>query len=131
MKFLICALIRCYQWVISPGLHTICGPGSGCRFNPSCSQYFLEAVRLHGAWHGSVLGIKRICRCHPRGGFGDDPVPPRRAEPATAAGAEHNSTVPGENSGGHCERSALYHSPPNHLDLPAANQPFLNTRHHG
>lgn len=130
MKVLIYVLIRCYQWVISPVLHTICGPSSGCRFTPSCSQYFLEAVRLHGACRGSVLGVKRICRCHPRGGFGDDPVPPRHAEPASAGG-EHNSAAPGKNSGGHCERSALYHSPPNPPDLPAATKPFLNNRHHG
>ncbi|MCH2160822.1 MAG: membrane protein insertion efficiency factor YidD [Phycisphaerales bacterium] len=51
--------------------------GGSCRFNPSCSNYALESLREHGAWHGSRLIIRRISRCHPWGGKGDDPVPPR------------------------------------------------------
>ncbi len=62
-------LIRCYQIAISPLL------GPRCRYIPTCSQYALEAVALHGAGHGSWLAFKRVCRCHPWGGQGYDPVP--------------------------------------------------------
>ncbi|MBK1669911.1 membrane protein insertion efficiency factor YidD [Rhodovibrio sodomensis] len=47
-----------------------------CRFEPSCSNYGLEAVRVHGALTGGWLTLKRILRCRPGGGFGVDPVPP-------------------------------------------------------
>ena len=46
-----------------------------CRFRPTCSQYMIEAVKKHGPFKGLWLGIKRICRCHPWGGSGYDPVP--------------------------------------------------------
>lgn len=73
--------IKAYKLLISPCLHWICGPGSGCRFNPSCSEYCLEAIRLHGAVRGLLLGARRICKCHPWGGFGFDPVPAPMEEP--------------------------------------------------
>jgi putative membrane protein insertion efficiency factor len=66
-----------YQWTISPLLHWLGGAGSGCRFEPTCSRYFLQAIEEHGAWIGGWLGLKRIARCHPWGGHGHDPVPPR------------------------------------------------------
>ena len=69
-------MIRGYQRGISPVLHAVGGPGSGCRFDPTCSRYFLHAVETHGPWRGSWLGIRRIFRCHPWGGWGYDPVPP-------------------------------------------------------
>lgn len=69
--------IRLYQVMISPLLVFVGGPLSGCRFEPSCSQYFLEAVETHGSLRGSWLGLKRIARCHPWGGAGLDPVPQR------------------------------------------------------
>ena len=78
MKVLVRCLIRLYQWTVSPVLLWLGGPGSGCRFLPSCSEYFLEAVETHGAVHGGWLGLKRISRCHPWGGCGCDPVPPAR-----------------------------------------------------
>jgi uncharacterized protein len=68
-------LIRFYQLTISPLLSTLGGPGSGCRFEPTCSHYFLEAVETHGIISGGWLGLKRLARCHPWGGFGQDPVP--------------------------------------------------------
>ena len=69
------ALIRGYQWIVSPLLTWLGGPGAGCRFEPTCSEYFLQAVETHGSLRGSALGVKRLCRCHPWGGHGLDPVP--------------------------------------------------------
>ncbi len=46
-----------------------------CRFYPSCSQYFVDAVEKHGGWRGSWLALRRLLRCHPLGGSGYDPVP--------------------------------------------------------
>ena len=76
---LIRVLIRGYQWFISPMLDWLSGgPGRGCRFEPTCSHYFLQAAETHGVLHGSWLGLKRLARCHPWGGHGFDPVPPAR-----------------------------------------------------
>ena len=47
-----------------------------CRYHPSCSQYALEALAVHGALRGSWLAARRLGRCHPWGGTGLDPVPP-------------------------------------------------------
>lgn len=58
-----------YRASISPLL-----PAS-CRYTPTCSQYTIEAVLKHGVFKGGWLAIKRICRCHPWGGSGYDPVP--------------------------------------------------------
>jgi hypothetical protein len=68
--------IRAYQLTISPAQVFLFGPGAGCRYTPSCSVYAAEAVRAHGAVAGSALAARRICRCHPWGGSGPDPVPP-------------------------------------------------------
>ncbi len=69
-------VIRFYQRILNPMLKYTAGPGVGCRFSPSCSNYFLQAVELHGPFRGSWHGICRIFRCHPWGGSGYDPVPP-------------------------------------------------------
>lgn len=81
-------LIRFYQVCISPVLHLLAGPGGGCRYEPTCSQYFLEAVEEHGNLKGSWLGIKRICRCNPWGGHGFDPVP-KAEKTAPASSTPH------------------------------------------
>jgi len=67
--------IRAYQLVFSPAQTFLFGPTGGCRFTPTCSQYALEAVREHGAVAGGWLAARRICRCHPWGDCGHDPVP--------------------------------------------------------
>jgi len=72
------AFIRLYQFAISPLLSLVGGPGSGCRFEPTCSRYFLQAVETHGFLPGSWLGLKRLGRCQPWGGCGHDPVPPAK-----------------------------------------------------
>ena len=71
MSALLRGLIRLYQLVIRPFL-----PPS-CRYVPSCSAYAAEAIATHGALAGSVLAARRLLRCHPWGGSGVDPVPPR------------------------------------------------------
>lgn len=75
MRVFLLALLQIYRWVFSPALHFLCGPGCGCRFEPECSLYAMEAIRKHGAWHGSALSLRRFLRCHPWGGCGYDPVP--------------------------------------------------------
>lgn len=62
--------IRFYQLSISPLFP------AACRYTPTCSQYAVEAIMVHGPLKGLWLALKRICRCHPWGGSGYDPVPP-------------------------------------------------------
>ena len=59
------------------GYRRFLGPimGGNCRFAPTCSRYGLDAIERHGALRGSWLTARRILRCHPWGGCGDDPVP--------------------------------------------------------
>lgn len=78
MKWILIKCVRFYQIAISPTLHRLGGPNSGCRFTPTCSHYAIEAIKSHGAIKGSWLGLKRIARCNPWGGAGPDPVPPSR-----------------------------------------------------
>jgi putative membrane protein insertion efficiency factor len=59
--------VRCYQWTISPLL------GRCCRFEPTCSVYFIEAVKKYGAVRGAFLGVRRVLRCHPWNSGGYDP----------------------------------------------------------
>ena len=69
LSFPFIALIKLYQWIISPWL------GSKCRFTPTCSQYGIEALKKYGPLKGLWLTFKRVSRCHPWGGHGYDPVP--------------------------------------------------------
>ena len=69
MKRIVIAIITFYQHYISVGL------GSNCRFEPTCSQYTLEAVDRYGALKGLWMGARRISRCHPFNPGGYDPVP--------------------------------------------------------
>ena len=70
-KFLI-LIIRSYQIFISPLI------GNNCRYHPTCSEYFIESLKIHGPIKGTILGVKRISKCHPWGGKGVDPVPGKK-----------------------------------------------------
>lgn len=63
--------VRTYRLIFSPWV------GFNCRYQPTCSAYALEALEQHGALKGSLLALRRIGRCHPMGGSGYDPVPPK------------------------------------------------------
>src|SRR4051794_36772744 len=76
-KWIVIVAIRAYQLTISPAQAFLFGPACGCRFTPTCSQYAIDAIRAHGAVTGGVQAIQRICRCHPFGGCGHDPVSPK------------------------------------------------------
>ncbi len=67
--------LRAYHWTVSPLLHFVCGPGCGCRFQPTCSVYAGEALERHGWIRGGWLALKRVFRCHPWHPGGYDPVP--------------------------------------------------------
>ncbi|NCC24795.1 MAG: membrane protein insertion efficiency factor YidD [Deltaproteobacteria bacterium] len=69
-------LLRLYRTFVSP-LYPPC-----CRYVPTCSEYAVEAVRMHGCLTGMSLALTRIMRCHPLGGSGYDPVPPPRSQSA-------------------------------------------------
>lgn len=63
------AFVRAYQWLLSPLL------GRVCRFEPSCSRYAVACLETHGAARGSLLSVKRLCKCHPFHPGGFDPPP--------------------------------------------------------
>ncbi len=69
--------IRVYQLLILPVM-----PVGGCRFHPNCSEYARQAIGRHGPFSGGWLAVKRLCRCHPWGEPGTDPVPSRAASKA-------------------------------------------------
>ena len=85
MKTILVFLLRAYQLVLSPML------GQNCRFYPSCSHYAIEALRSHGASRGSLLSLRRVCRCHPWNEGGLDPVPPPPPHSHSAARGCHHS----------------------------------------
>lgn len=67
MKIFLLSLIRFYQKYLPK-------PAQGCRFTPTCSRYFYQAIEKYGILHGSVLGLRRILRCHPGSVGGLDPL---------------------------------------------------------
>ncbi len=69
MQTVVIGLLRAYKLVLSPLLP------SACRFAPTCSEYMLEAIKIHGVARGVWLGLKRLGRCHPFREGGYDPVP--------------------------------------------------------
>ena len=62
-------MVKAYRIALSPWL------GANCRFQPTCSEYAIEALETHGALRGTLLSVRRLSRCHPWGGSGYDPVP--------------------------------------------------------
>ena len=78
MKSFIIIIIKFYIYFISPLF-----PPS-CRYQPTCSQYFIDSLKLNGSIKGLILGIKRILKCHPikllGGGSGYDPAPNLKKE---------------------------------------------------
>ena len=96
MRFLSLLVIRVYRVTLGPLFALF----SGCRFHPTCSQYAMDAIRLHGTRRGWWLAVKRIGRCNPWGGHGYDPVPEeyltrserRRRERAGQVGAGGGAT---------------------------------------
>ena len=91
----LCALIRVYQYTLSPWI------GRSCRFTPSCSNYTMQAILTHGCIKGVLLGAWRIARCNPFGKWGYDPVPEqgrwrsdkRRLQPAKLFSTRHRRNV--------------------------------------
>lgn len=75
LAHVLCFLVRVYQYTL--GLLI----GRCCRFEPSCSNYMLDAIRIHGVGYGVFLGLRRIARCHPWNPGGHDPVPLRKTKP--------------------------------------------------
>ena len=80
---LLVVLIRIYQLTLSRVIQVTMGPV--CRFEPSCSRYAAACILDHGALRGSLLSLKRLCRCHPFHPGGFDPPPPPRARSGTRA----------------------------------------------
>ena len=64
-------LIRVYKIVLSPLF------AGSCRYTPGCADYMSESISRFGVLRGGWLGTKRLCKCHPLGGHGFDPVPDR------------------------------------------------------
>lgn len=71
IAYLLLGIVHFYRYTISPLL------APRCRFYPTCSQYALDAIRIHGGVKGGWLALKRIARCHPLSEGGEDPVPPK------------------------------------------------------
>lgn len=93
LKHVLVGAIRLYRRLVSPVLTSLFSPNGLCRFNPSCSEYALQAIQTHGALRGSWLALKRILRCNPWGSYGFDPVPPRH-DHGCGCGHEHTELSP-------------------------------------
>lgn len=72
VKIIILFLVYFYRFAISP-----LTPAS-CRHYPTCSEYMVDAIKIHGPFRGFWLGVKRLSKCHPWGTHGIDPVPPAK-----------------------------------------------------
>ena len=81
-------MVRLYQWTLRPFI------GAQCRFEPSCSHYAIEALRVHGAVRGTVMSMGRVLRCNPWHGGGYDPVPCCRAHAQTHSRSCHEVMIP-------------------------------------
>lgn len=79
-------LLALYKDVISPVLAALLrglGVSAQCKFHPSCAEYAVQALAVHGVFHGTLLGGLRVVRCHPFAKGGLDPIPsPKSHSPA-------------------------------------------------
>lgn len=87
MRTIAIGAVRAYRRFLSP-LKPPC-----CRFLPTCSEYAIEAFQVHGVLKGGWLATRRICRCHPLGGHGYDPVPPVSSTAARPDRAQPSPTT--------------------------------------
>ena len=99
------ALVRAYQLTLSKLILYTVGPV--CRFQPSCSHYAVACLRDHGALRGSLLSVKRLCKCHPFHPGGYDPPPPAPPKKGAARNPEMVAS----------------HSSPSSISDPAATGP--------
>jgi putative membrane protein insertion efficiency factor len=72
LRLIILILVYFYKYAISPLTP------SSCRHYPTCSEYMVDAIKIHGPFRGFWLGVKRLSKCHPWGTHGIDPVPPAK-----------------------------------------------------
>ncbi|MEX0686733.1 MAG: membrane protein insertion efficiency factor YidD [Balneolales bacterium] len=79
MKTILIAIVRVYQLMISPYFP------SSCRYYPTCSQYAIDALKIHGFFKGTGLAAWRLLRCHPWAEGGEDPVPDKKRHCECAA----------------------------------------------
>ena len=73
ISYFLIIVIKLYKYLVSPYI------SSNCRYLPTCSEYFIDCLKINGTYKGLLLGTKRILRCHPikiiGGGSGFDPAP--------------------------------------------------------
>lgn len=84
LRWMLLGGVYAYRWGLSPLKTFLLGSMARCRYTPSCSEYARVALLRHGAAAGTGLAVRRICRCHPWGGHGSDPVP-EPTQPRTIA----------------------------------------------
>ena len=92
IKRILLAFLGFYRSWLSPAIHTV-SPWGGCRYRPTCSEYAIEAVTLHGVVYGGWLALRRLLRCHPfaRSGFDPVPLPPDPLDCVQRDGHSHLS----------------------------------------
>jgi len=113
MAKLLLALIALYQATLSRLILAVLGPV--CRFTPSCSRYAAACISGHGALRGSLLSVRRLCKCHPfhPGGFDPPPAPPNSPDQGRPATFERTSSL---------ADSARPSTPPSLGNGPASHQ---------
>ncbi|MCB1120674.1 MAG: membrane protein insertion efficiency factor YidD [Verrucomicrobiae bacterium] len=86
-RYLALGLILFYRFGISPAKNALLGPGGCCRFYPTCSEYAIQSINVHGVVKGSFYSVCRLVKCHPLHPGGFDPIKPDRR-------ACHNLSTP-------------------------------------
>lgn len=117
---IVISLVRAYRRLVSPLLPP------RCRFAPSCSQYAVEALRLHGARRGTWLAVRRIARCHPFHPGGHDPVPPpvvRGAARRPQSGTAPATSAPVRGEDGRSAPAAAVRARPASYDPSGPDRP--------